>query len=208
MLFLFLNVRRNSSMLRVFHSLLFVGNKDQLPNLVQSIATIAEDMSDPTSSRVALSFLARSTVAFAQAPDAPGAQSNPNASSAPIQLDVVPGYQTFIYERLVPLVFNIPASPSFNIKDGQSLSVSAVCAPHGNNSLTLPLQATMELGVLLRQIYQARGQEAIKYLAEVYLPSKNWPPALAAEFVTKLAELDAKQFRKYFADFVRSSGSS
>lgn len=66
----------------------------------------------------------------------------------------------------------------------------------------------MEIGVLLRQIYQARGQEAIKYLAEVYLPSKNWPPALAAEFATKLTELDAKQFRKYFADFVRNSASS
>jgi exportin-T len=70
------------------------------------------------------------------------------------------------------------------------------------------LQATMEIGVLLKQIYQARGQEATRYLAEVYLPSKNWPPNLAAEFVTKLSELDSKQFRKYFADFVRNSGAS
>jgi exportin-T len=66
----------------------------------------------------------------------------------------------------------------------------------------------MEIGALLRQIYQARGQEAIKFLAEVYLPSKNWPPALATEFVTKLTQLDVKQFRKYFADFVRSSALS
>ncbi|KAJ1307606.1 hypothetical protein OPQ81_001701 [Rhizoctonia solani] len=159
-------------------------NKEQLPTLVQNIASIAEDLSDPASSRLALTFLAKSTVAFAQAPDAPG------ASAPSVQLDVVPGYQTFIYERLVPLAFGIPASPSFNIKDGQSLS------------------ATMEIGVLLKQIYQARGQEAIKYLGEVYLPSKNWPPNLAAEFVAKLAELDSKQFRKYFADFVRSSGAS
>ncbi|KAG8733054.1 pre-tRNA nuclear export protein [Ceratobasidium sp. 423] len=159
-------------------------NKEQLPNLVQSIASIAEDLSDPASARLALTFLARSTVAFAQAADAPGA-SAPSA-----QLDAVPGYQTFIYERLVPLAFGIPASPSFNIKDGQSLS------------------ATMEIGVLLKQIYQARGQEAVKYLGEVYLPSKNWPPNLAAEFVTKLTELDPKQFRKYFADVVRSSSAS
>ncbi|CAE7129203.1 unnamed protein product [Rhizoctonia solani] len=159
-------------------------NKEQLPNLVQSIASVAEDLSDPSSSRLALTFLAKSTVAFAQAPDAPG------ASAPSVQLDVVPGYQSFIYERLVPLAFGIPASPSFNIKDGQSLS------------------ATMEIGVLLKQIYQARGQEAIKYLAEVYLPSTNWPPNLASEFVAKLAELDSKQFRKYFADFVRSSGAS
>ncbi|CAE6425668.1 unnamed protein product [Rhizoctonia solani] len=162
-------------------------NKEQLPNLVQRIASIAEDLSDPSSSRLALTFLAKSTVAFAQAPDAPG------ASAPSVQLDVVPGYQTFIYERLVPLAFGIPASPSFNIKDGQSLSASL---------------ATMEIGVLLKQIYQARGQEAIKYLAKVYLPSTNWPPNLATEFVTKLAELDPKQFRKYFADFVRSSGAS
>ncbi|CAE6461768.1 unnamed protein product [Rhizoctonia solani] len=159
-------------------------NKEQLPNLVQNIASIAEDVSDPASARLSLTFLAKSTVAFSQASDAPGA-SAPSA-----QLEAVPGYQTFIYERLVPLAFGIPASPSFNIKDGQSLS------------------AIMEIGVLLKQIYQARGQEAIKYLAEVYLPSTNWPPNLAAEFVTKLAELDSKQFRKYFADFVRSSGAS
>ncbi|CEL55488.1 Exportin-T OS=Laccaria bicolor (strain S238N-H82 / ATCC MYA-4686) GN=LOS1 PE=3 SV=1 [Rhizoctonia solani AG-1 IB] len=159
-------------------------NKEQLPTLVQNIASIAEDISDPGSSRVALAFLAKSTIAFAQDPSAPG------ASAPSVKTDTVPGYQTFIYERLVPLAFGIPASPSFNIKDGQSLS------------------ATMEIGVLLKQIYQARGQEATRYLAEVYLPSKNWPPNLAAEFVTKLSELDSKQFRKYFADFVRNSGAS
>ncbi|CAE6379710.1 unnamed protein product [Rhizoctonia solani] len=159
-------------------------NKEQLPTLVQNIASIAEDISDPGSSRLALTFLAKSTVAFAQAGSAPG------ASAPSVKLDAIPGYQTFIYERLVPLAFGIPASPSFNIKDGQSLS------------------ATMEIGVLLKQIYQARGQEATRYLADVYLPSKNWPPNLAVEFVTKLAELDSKQFRKYFADFVRSSGAS
>jgi exportin-T len=88
------------------------GNKDQLPDLVQSIASVAEDMSDPSSAKLALSFLARST--------------KPNVPAVQVQLDVVPGYQSFIYERLVPLAFGIPASPSFNIKDGQSLSVSVL----------------------------------------------------------------------------------
>ncbi|KAF8604237.1 KapM protein [Ceratobasidium sp. AG-I] len=165
-------------------------NKDQLPGLVQSIATVAEDMSDPASAKLALSFLGRSTVAFAQAPDAPGAQPKPNTPAVPVQVDVVPGYQSFIYERLVPLAFDIPASPSFNIKDGQVLT------------------ATMEIGGLLRHIYLARGQEAINYLAEVYLPSKSCPPALITEFVGKLAELDVKQFRRYFAEFVRNSAPS
>lgn len=66
----------------------------------------------------------------------------------------------------------------------------------------------MEIGALLRHIYQARGQEAIDYLAKVYLPSKSWPPTLITEFVAKLAELDVKQFRRYFAEFVRSSAPS
>ncbi|QRV89824.1 exportin-T protein [Ceratobasidium sp. AG-Ba] len=165
-------------------------NKDQLPNFVQSIATIAEDVSDPASVKSALSFLTKSTTAFAQDPSGPGAQPKPNAPAVTIQLNVVPGYQTFIYERLVPLAFTIPASPSYNVKDGQTLS------------------ATMEIGALLKQIYQARGQEAIKYIAEVYLPSQNWPPALISEFATKLTELDVKQFRRYFADFVRNSANS
>lgn len=81
-------------------------------------------MSDPASAKLALSFLGRSAVAFAQAPDAPGAQPKPNTPVVPVQVNVVPGYQSFIYERLVPLAFTIPASPSFNIKDGQVLTVS------------------------------------------------------------------------------------
>ncbi|KAG9091743.1 pre-tRNA nuclear export protein [Ceratobasidium sp. UAMH 11750] len=165
-------------------------NKEQLPNFVQSIATLAEDVSDPGSVKLALSFLAKSATAFAQAPNAPGAQPKPNAPAVAIQLDLVPGYQSFMYERLVPLAFSIPANSAFNIKDGQTLS------------------ATMEIGALLKQIYQARGQEATKYFTEVYLPSQNWPPALITEFATKLAELDMKQFRRYFADFVRNSAAS
>ncbi|KAG8712895.1 pre-tRNA nuclear export protein [Ceratobasidium sp. 395] len=165
-------------------------NKEQLPNFVQSIATLAEDVTDPGSVKLALAFLAKSATAFAQAPNAPGAQPKPNAPAATIQFDVVPGYQSFMYERLVPLAFSIPANPSFNVKDGQTLS------------------ATMEIGALLKQIYQARGEEATKYLTEVYLPSQNWPPPLITELGTKLAELDVKQFRRYFADVVRNSAAS
>jgi exportin-T len=40
----------------------------------------------------------------------------------------VVGFERFIYERVVPLVFQIPSHPSCNPKDGQTLVVRiAVC---------------------------------------------------------------------------------
>lgn len=35
----------------------------------------------------------------------------------------LPGFEQFMYERLVPMAFRIVSSPSFNLKDGQSLLV-------------------------------------------------------------------------------------
>lgn len=36
----------------------------------------------------------------------------------------MPGFERLIYERLVPLAFEVPSQPDFNIKDAQTLGVS------------------------------------------------------------------------------------
>lgn len=62
-----------------------------------------------------------------------------------------------------------------------------------------------EISNFLQTVLKTRGQEAFDFLVTVYLPAQNWPPETTTEFVTKLTTLDAKAFRKYFAEFVRAS---
>jgi len=65
-------------------------------------------------------------------------------------------------------------------------------------------QLLNSLADLLKSIHRVRGQEALDYLGSVYLPSLNCPPEVAASFTTTLRDADAKAFRKFFVDFVKS----
>lgn len=81
------------------------------------------------------------------------------------------------------------------------LEVSSPCT-------NCPLQVLQEIAGLLQTIGKVRGQEAYTFFINVFLPSQNWPTETALEFTTRMRDLDSKQFRKYFADFVRASRSS
>lgn len=52
---------------------------------------------------------------------------------------------------------------------------------------------------------KTRGQETLDFFISVFLPAQGWPPEAALEFTTKMRDLDAKGFRKYFVDFIRAS---
>jgi exportin-T len=65
----------------------------------------------------------------------------------------------------------------------------------------------LEIGNFLQIVCKTRGQEAQEFFLSAFLPSQGWPPDTAMEFTGKLRDLDNKAFRKYFADFVRSSRS-
>jgi exportin-T len=66
-------------------------------------------------------------------------------------------------------------------------------------------QVLQEIANFLQNVCKARGQEAIDFFLNVFLPAQGWPPQTAAEFAEKLRDLDPKAFRKYFADMVRAS---
>lgn len=65
-----------------------------------------------------------------------------------------------------------------------------------------------QIANIFHSVYKARGSEALEFFHTIFLPSQNWPPEAAAQFTNNLRDLDAQGFRKYFADFVRSSRSS
>lgn len=106
---------------------MFIGNKALVEPVCQLVLGIATDCSDPPSQKVAWTLLARFTTHFGKTPaqfEASAAERS--AAGLPTeQYRPIPGYEGFIYERLLPLAFDLPSQPEFNIKDAQSLAVSA-----------------------------------------------------------------------------------
>ncbi|KAH8092595.1 ARM repeat-containing protein [Cristinia sonorae] len=158
-------------------------NKGSLEALLASMQRIAEDVSDPSGQRVAYQFLGRCVSVWAQPPEAVNGNAQAHSQG-------LPGFERFIYERLIPASFGVLSSPQFNIKDGQMLVVSH------------------EICNFLQTVSKTRGQETFNFFATVFLPSQNWPPETALEFATKLRDLDSKAFKKYLADFIRASRPS
>ncbi|KAJ3517935.1 hypothetical protein NLJ89_g183 [Agrocybe chaxingu] len=159
-------------------------NSASFENLIQTMQQLAEDVLDPACEKVALTFLSRCVTVWGHPAGAPTATNGQDAGGS------LPGFERFIYERLIPTAFRVPSLPNFNFKDGQLVVV------------------LHEIANLLQTICKIRGTEAYTFFINVFLPSQNWPPDMAADFTTKLRDLDGKNFRKYFTDLIRSSRAS
>lgn len=89
---------------------------------MESMLSLAEDVSDPPSEKAAFIFLNRGVTMWGQSSSVPAA-TVPNGTHSEESRDAVPGFERWIYERLVPAVFHIPSLPEFNLKDGQIMTV-------------------------------------------------------------------------------------
>lgn len=158
---------------------------------------IAQDTSDPYSQKAVFTFFGRAVQVWCS-PESP--TLNGNASQ------FLPGFERFVYERLVPTAFSVLSLPQFNPKDGQMLMVSCTCRHMALLTCCTP-KVLLEIANFLQIIYKTRKTEAHEYFVSVFLPSQNWPADAAMEFTTKLRDLDNKGFRKYFTEVVRSSKS-
>ena len=169
-------------------------NKPELENILTNVASFTTEYGDPICQKLAFSILARTVVAWAFNPAVPRIALagpvylgvGPEAKILPTT-QVIPGFEAYIYDRLLPLCFEVPSNAAFRPKDGQSQLVMA------------------EIATLFRSIVFARGQEALDRLQNGYLPSLGCPPATAADFVTQLTTLESKNFRRWFTDFVKSA---
>ncbi|KAJ7650297.1 armadillo-type protein [Roridomyces roridus] len=158
-------------------------NRGGFDSLMETMISLTGDISDPASARAALVFLGRSITLWGQPVSS---ASNGNGHVAEHSL---PGFDRYVYERIVTSVFAIPSLPDFNLKDP---------------GLTPVLH---EIANLLQTVFKTRGTEAHEYFLGVFLPSQGWPANAALDFVSKLRDLDGKAFRKYFTEFVRTSRS-
>jgi len=60
-----------------------------------------------------------------------------------------------------------------------------------------------EVGNLLREVIAARGKEAVDYLGTRLLPSTGCPPAATQELLVHMRSETVKDFKKFFADFMK-----
>lgn len=100
---------------------LLLGNKAIFENLLSSIVQMSQDFSDNNGQKLAFNFLSRAVTVWAQ----PITQTNGEMNG---HSDQLPGFERFMYEQLVPAAFKVPASPEFNVKDGQMMVVSVTLA--------------------------------------------------------------------------------
>jgi exportin-T len=96
---------------------------------------------------------------------------------APLQ-----GFDSFIFESMVPVAFVIPSKEGFNFTDGQSLLV---------------LTEIANLHILIHKVL---GKVYLDYLSN-YLPSIQMPQTMTQQFITTLVQGDPKAFRKFITLF-------
>ncbi|ORY34741.1 armadillo-type protein [Naematelia encephala] len=182
-------------------------NKSEFENVLSALLNVANDCSDTNSQRVAFSFFAKSVIAWGTSPEAAAAPSvfaesamstlskavaNGKASATNQHTipreqrakQALPGYENFIYQRLVPACFEVPGSSKFNTRAGTPV--------------------LFEIAMLLRNTLSARGQEAINFLLNDLLPKLQCPPEIANQLVERLRTQQAKDFRQTFAEFIKA----
>ena len=90
---------------------LFPGNSASIESLLESILSIADDVSRPSSQKAAFVFFNKCVACW-------GRRVTEHDQTG------LPGFDRFIYECIIPLAFRVPSSPNFNLKDGQVIIVS------------------------------------------------------------------------------------
>ncbi|SNX83574.1 related to tRNA Exportin [Melanopsichium pennsylvanicum] len=154
-------------------------NAAQFETLLQSVVFYSTN-SDAACQRTAFSILHRLVSAW-------GGSATTIANGAASTATALPGFERFIYETLIGLIFEAPTKDGFDFRDAQAQIVLG------------------EIATLAKTIYAKRGEEMINYLLQVYLPGIHCPPELAQDFAHNLKALQAKPFKKYLEAFITKS---
>lgn len=175
-------------------------NQSKLETVLQSLVFYATN-SPPATVRNIANVMTRLVTLWLEkitssgpgdSPTLPTANGNGNIANAQIATPRIPlpGFEQFVYNTFVGLIFEIPSKPSFEFNDAQSqIALTELCS-------------------LAKAVYQKRGQEFIDLLLTGYFPSINCPSELANEFVLALQKQETKVFKKSLETFILRSRSS
>ncbi|KAI9101118.1 armadillo-type protein [Phlyctochytrium arcticum] len=170
-------------------------NSSRLNAVVQSVLHYVKDTGDRTAQKLAFSVLSKMVVSWGAAEGnhlkGVDAKNHKKAAHSSTSIKVsnfapkspLPGFDQFIYENILPVLFEVPMSASFNQSDGQCYLVMS------------------EISNLQKTLVNAQNGRYIDFLRNVYLPSIGCPPQTAQEFVGALQEKDTKALRVYLQEF-------
>lgn len=184
-------IREKSSLKRAYISLLISltqnnissllvteTNKSNLPSILQRLLRDANDLNDLPVSKLALSALSLFANIFGN--DTVNDPKDKYNTGLPVQ-----GISSFLLENLVKSSFQIPfQNEKFNIKDAQYRFVAD------------------EIANILKVLFTIKNQELLTYLRDVYFPEIQLPTNVGDDLIQNLIALNAKDFKKYFINFV------
>ncbi|CAM9016868.1 unnamed protein product [Wickerhamomyces anomalus] len=153
-------------------------NKSNLPLILQHLLVDANDLSDLQVSKLSLSALSLVANIFGNdTVNDPKDKYNTGMS--------IDGISSFLLENLVKSSFQIPfQNEKFDIKDAQYRFIAD------------------EIANILKVLFTIKNQELVTYLREVYFPQIQLPTNVGDDLVQNLINLNTKDFKKYFVNFV------
>ncbi|KAI8815711.1 armadillo-type protein [Fimicolochytrium jonesii] len=126
-------------------------------------------------------------------PALPRQQSNPStlgtADSDPSlhqqQPQSLPGFEQFMYENIVPILFEVPLNPQFDPNDGQNWLVMS------------------EISALHCALFMAQGAKYVDFLRARYLPTLGFDPAASEAFLRELQVKDSRGLKPILTEFIK-----
>lgn len=162
-------------------------NQPHFETVIESIEHFTKDVSDFVTAKMAFQLLSRMCLVWG-GPDVVAGQISSDINQA--QQQELPGFKEFMMTRFSPLCWSMPANPNFNPKDGQAR------------------QVLMEAAALQKTIFAKNGEAYITYLRNTELPNVGLQGGpMMEDFFSKLATMDVKSWRSWFAKFVSSGGA-
>jgi len=163
-------------------------NQPFFETVLGTIEHLAKDAEDFPTAKMAFQVLARMCTTWG-GPDvvSPSGQVS-GGGDTPRPQPVLPGFDQFMIRRFSPLCWALPAHPSFNGKDAQAR------------------QALAEAAGLQKTIYLKTGQPYLTWLQGNELRTMGMSDIMINEYLQKLATLEMKSFKTFFAKFITQGG--
>ncbi|GAA94567.1 uncharacterized protein L969DRAFT_94151 [Mixia osmundae IAM 14324] len=169
--------------------LLSESNQPHLQTMFNAIMHYTSTSTNVTDQKASLTLLCKFIAVWVE-PQTPAVPINGNkdgSADATKLSPIPPGFSQFVYERVVPLCFELPRRSTLDFGDAMSY------------------QLIGETAGILKTLQQKRGAEFETFLRDSLLPSAG----IAKEASTKLVQslvsaADGKGFKKEFVEFLRT----
>lgn len=160
------------------HETVFVSTRNQaaFESFINSVVHYASDTADASTQKIAFSVLREMLTAWCTRTVTPTAGDDIPAQSSQGPLA---GFDDFLHGTIIPLCFEVPAKPAFNLKDATTTQVVG------------------EIATVQRSIIQIQGVACIQN----YLKGVGLGVGKVEEYGVALKTMDAKRFKAFFKQF-------